>query len=82
VIRVRDAAGTEVEALLSDHKAIPHLYPQQNPTEILETVRIPLADLVARQPALDLSALGELELEMTALDHAGSVIVTDFELAR
>ena len=80
IIRVRDTDGVEVEALLSDFKTVSHIYPGNQIREILETVRIPLTALGDPDPMLDLAALDAIEFEMTALDHDGSVIVTDFEI--
>lgn len=83
-VRVIDTAGNQAELQLSDIKVLRHLYPQTNAglLEILETVRIPVARLLELEPALDLGSLDALELEMTALDRSGSVIVTDLEFAR
>ena len=75
VIRLADQGGTEVELLLSDLKPLGHLYPHNNPYELLETYRIPFPE------ELDTSALGTLQFEMTALDRDGSVIIADIELA-
>ena len=78
-IRVYDADGDVAEMLLSDIKTINHLYPANTPREILQTVRIPLNDIVAINPDVDLNALDVLELDMTATGLAGSVIVADIE---
>ncbi len=82
-VRVIDVAGNQAQLPLSDIKVLRHLYPQTNNAlrEILETVRIPMARLLEVEPALDLGALEALELDMTALDRSGSVIVTDLEFA-
>jgi hypothetical protein len=81
VVRLTDTAGNEVAFPLSELKTLAHLYPHSDPFEILETVRLPLPAIAARQPELDLGSLEALQLEMTALDHGGSVIVADIELA-
>jgi hypothetical protein len=84
LVRVIDSAGVAAELPLSDVKILRHLYPQTNDAiwEILETVRIPVGRLLDYAPALDLGSLEALELEMTALDRSGSVIVTDLEFAQ
>jgi hypothetical protein len=84
-VRVIDSAGNQAELPLSDVKVLRHLYPHTIDAiyEILETVRIPVGRLLDYQPALDLGSLDEaLELDMTALDRSGSVIVTDLEFAQ
>ncbi len=82
-IRVLDDDGDLVELALSDVQPIQHLYSANFHWEVLQTVRIPLEDLTAENPALDLAALDAFELEMTTPGHLdGSVIVTDLELAR
>lgn len=75
-IVVQDDAGASIELLLSELKAVQHLYGQNSVREVLETVRIPTAALTG----LDLTALARIELRMDATP-TGSVIVTDFELA-
>jgi hypothetical protein len=84
LVRVIDSAGNRAELPLSDVKILRHLYPQTNAEllEILETVRIPVGRLLEYEPVLDLGSLEALELEMTALDRSGSVIVTDLEFAQ
>jgi hypothetical protein len=81
VVRLRDTGGNEVSFLLSEWKTLSHLYPHSNPVEVLETVRLTLPEIAALEPTLDLGALESLQLEMTALDRSGSVIVADIELA-
>ncbi len=81
LVRLVDTDGDEVVFPVSDIKTLAHLYPHADPYEVLETVRVPLPALAADQPALDLTSLQSLQLEMTALDRSGSVIVADIELA-
>ncbi len=81
-IRISDTTGEVVDMLLSDYKTLYHQYPAYSPWGILQTVRIPIVDLVMRNPSLNVTSLDGLELEMTALDRSGSVTVTDFELAQ
>ena len=81
LLRIVDTDGDEVVFPVSDIKTLAHLYPHAEPYEILETVRVPLPALAAEQPELDLASLQSLQLEMTALDRSGSVIVADIELA-
>jgi hypothetical protein len=81
-IQVADTDGNVAELLLTDVVTVPYLYPSNVPREILQTARVPLVDLVALQPALNLGSLAEVSLVMTAPSHAtGSVIVTDLEFA-
>jgi hypothetical protein len=83
-IRVYDTGGDMVELLLSDYKELRDHYPATSfrpAKDILQTIRLPLDDLVALNPDLDLTALDYLQFEMTALDRSGSVAVTEFELA-
>jgi hypothetical protein len=84
LVRVSDTSGVTAELPLSDVKVLRHLYPQTQDAiwEILETVRIPVARLLDYAPTLDLGSLEAVEFEMTALDHSGSVIVTDLEFAQ
>ena len=79
VVRVTDTNGGEVELALSEIDPLAHLYPHSNPYEVMETVRLPLAELATR--GVDLDTIESLQLEMTALDRSGSVIVADIELA-
>ena len=80
-IVVSDSAGTSVSLRLSELLGpLSHLYPADNQREILQTVRVPLARLVALEPGLDIGALGALEL---VFDDAalGELRITDVELA-
>jgi len=78
-IRLYDSDNDVADFLLSDIKVLNHLYPDHFNYEVLETVRIRLDDLLALNPDLDLTSLDLLELEMTALDRDGSVVVTELE---
>jgi hypothetical protein len=81
-VRVVDADGGLAEVLAPELARIPHLYPTNYAREILQTIRLPLADITALNPDLDVAALAAIELEMDAPGHPrGSVLVTDLELA-
>ena len=69
------------EYLLEDVQPVWHLYDAYDIREILQTVRIPLADVVAQNPDVDLDALDELELDFDYDGDRGTVLVTDIELA-
>lgn len=82
VVRVLDASGVTAELRLSDVQRVPHLYPTRMLREILQTVRVPLAQLVEAAPALDVAHLARFELEATVPGFTmGSLLVTDVELA-
>ena len=82
LVRVVDAAGTTAELRLSDVQRIPHLYATNVLREMLQTVRVPLAQLVGVAPTLDVTRLARVELEATVAGFTmGSVLVTDVELA-
>lgn len=82
LVRLRDTGGAEIEVLLSSLARVPHLYQAYNQREVLQTVRLPLDEVRALSPELDLGALGELEIETSVAGHeSGSVILTDVELA-
>lgn len=80
-LRVVDGDGTVAELLVQDVQPIAHLYPTNYEREILQTVRVPLADLVAVEPDLDLGNLAAFELDFGYDGERGSVLVTDVELA-
>jgi hypothetical protein len=80
-LQITDSSGHVAEILLTELARVPFLYPSNYARELLQTVRIPLVDLLAIEPALDLSSLSSLSLVMTAPGHdTGAVLVTDFEL--
>jgi hypothetical protein len=82
LVRLEDTGGAAAEVLLSSLARVPHLYQAYNQREVLQTVRLPLDEVRALSPELDLGSLGELELETSIAGHeSGSVIVTDVELA-
>jgi len=81
-MRLADDDGDAAEFLTADVQTVPHLYPTYDPREILQTVRIPLADLAAQNPDLDLDALASFELAFDYGGDRGSVLVTDVELAQ
>jgi hypothetical protein len=82
LVRLVDADGTVVEFPVTDIRRIPQLYTSNAQKEILQTVRVPLAELATWTPGFDRAALGRFQLEMTVAGHArGSVLVTDIELA-
>ena len=82
LVRLVDAGGTVVEFPVGDVRRISHLYPSNAQKEILQTVRVPLAELATRTPGFDRAALARLQLEMTVAGHTrGSALVTDIELA-
>jgi hypothetical protein len=62
-----------------------HGYPtlaQGRPQDVLSTLRIPLAELIAREPSLDTTRLGESELSYPGPGSSiGSVWLADVELA-
>ena len=83
MLRVRDADGSAAEIPLSSVRRVPHLYDANLVFEVLQTIRIPLAQLAASSPELNLLALASLEMSMGMPGHeTGSIVVTDIELAR
>jgi len=80
-LRIADGDGDTASVLLEDVQPVWHLYPADNIREILQTVRIPLADLVAQNADLDLDDLDAFELDFSYDGDRGSVLVTDIELA-
>mgnify|MGYP002632961603 CR=1 FL=1 len=89
-IRLTDQSGNEAVVWMSEAGRLP--YPstlaRSRPKllymrEQLHTVRVPLALFAARNPLLNLRAIGALSLEMTSPAHgAGAVILTQLELTR
>ena len=80
-MRVADADGDEAALAVEDVQPIRHLYVADDVREILQTVRVPLAELVAANPDLDLDALEAFELDFSPDGASGSVLVTEVELA-
>lgn len=81
-VTVADAAGTTATILVGDVQLVPYLYPSNVPRNILQTVRIPLADLVGLAPSLALSRLAELRFSMPGGGPAaGSILITDLDMA-
>jgi hypothetical protein len=82
-IRLVDADGTAVDLLLSDVTRVPHLYASNFQREMLQTVRVPLAEIAAWTPGFEPGALSRLELQVGVAGRVnGSFLVTDIELAR
>ncbi|MCK9462045.1 MAG: HYR domain-containing protein [Proteobacteria bacterium] len=79
--RLRDGDGDAAEIEVADVQPIPHLYGADDVREVLQTVRIPLADLVAANPELDVAALASFELFFSVDGGRGAILVTDVELA-
>ncbi len=75
VLGVRVVAdGMSATLSSSDYTVIPHLYPANDPLEIFQTVRVPLADY-----GFDTSAITAIDVEMSG---TGSVLVSDVALSR
>ncbi len=81
-MRVADGDGDQASFLTADVQPIWHIYPTYDVREVLQTVRIPLADLALQNPDLDLDSLATFQLDWVDDDAQGSVLVTDVELAR
>lgn len=81
-IALSDDAGHRASLSLREVGRLPHGYPTAtNPREVFSTVRVPLAELLEREPALNLSALRALELVMPGPGSSiGAVWLADFEL--
>ncbi|HTV23999.1 MAG TPA: hypothetical protein VMG12_35150, partial [Polyangiaceae bacterium] len=82
---VRDTEGASAAVSLAELGRLAHGYPtlaQGGPQDVLSAVRVPLAELVAREPGLDTAHLAELELRFPGDGSSiGSVWLGDFELA-
>jgi hypothetical protein len=80
-VRLADGEGDTAEVEVADVQTIPHLYSADDVREVLQTVRVPLADLLATNPDLDLAALDRFELYFPIDGAQGAILVTDIELA-
>jgi len=80
-VRLSDGDGDAAEIEVADVQAIPHLYGADDVREVLQTVRVPLAELVVLNPDLDLDALDLFELYFSVDAGRGAILVTDIELA-
>ncbi len=78
-VRLRDSQGRTAQLALSDAKPLRHLYPHQDPREVLETFSLPLAWFLLEEPRLDLGSLQAIEFDMTATGQDGSVLLGDLE---
>jgi hypothetical protein len=79
--RLTDGDGDSAEIEVADVQTIPHLYDAYDEREVLQTVRVPLAQLVADNPDFYVDSLDVLELFMSVDGGRGSILVTDVELA-
>jgi hypothetical protein len=80
-VRLADGDGDTAEIDAADVQTIPHLYSAWDVREVLQTVRVPLAEMVALNPDLDLASLDRAELYFSVDGGRGSILVTDLELA-
>lgn len=78
-MRLEDTDGDLAELPVGDVQPIPHLYPAYSVTEILQTVRIPLAQMTAYNPDLDLDSLASFRLGFDQDGDRGSVLITEVE---
>jgi hypothetical protein len=80
-VRLADGDGDTAEIEVADVQTIPHLYSADDVREVLQTVRVPLAEMTAQNPELDVAALDRAELYFSVDGGRGSILVTDVELA-
>jgi hypothetical protein len=78
VLRLIDADGDTYEVPVTEVRPIPHIYVANNVREVLQTVRLPLAQV---DRSVDLDRLTAFELDFSRDGRRGSVLVTDVELA-
>ena len=77
---VTDSSGASASMRLGELVPVPHLYTAIDTRWMLQTVRVPLDVLLQAEPALDLSALDALAVQLD--DGAdGALLITDIELA-
>jgi hypothetical protein len=79
LVRLRDGGGMVAELPVTDLMRIPHLYSAGRPYTVLQSIRIPVAQLAASTPGFDRTTVEAVELETSVTGHAtGSIAISDF----
>ena len=79
---IEDNDGDEVRLLMSDLQRIPHGHEGSHETDILQTVRLPIAQLLSGTSDLNLDTTHAVRIEFPGDGLRGSIYISDIELSQ